>query len=456
MARGLGSHRTLAYMRAIVVDHDVEVRSSVHAILGEVGCEDVVFAGSGEEALQLALATPELDLIVLTLELTCEPFVSEVDGLALCRLLVTHCPAVPILVLSARGDVKTLQAAFAAGARDFIAKPLRAGELEARAGLALKLRAEQRIAAQREERLTLQARKLEQSKGDLERVICVDQLTGIANRRHFDYMLQLEWRRAARNATAVSVVMLDLDYFHALNELYGHLGGDLRLKRVADAMAHCLRRPSDLLARYGGEEFVALLPDTDAAGACVVAERLRLKVEELQLPHEASGCSPVVTISAGVATNVPSADRDPVELVAAADAALFRAKDGGRNRYCADVESPSEIVINRRPWPICPVAVVDPFLVQRIPSFLKRCGSELRTVREDAERGNFDQVRVMGCSLDETAGGFGIEALSELGNRIVDATHHARVDLVLDVLDELAWYLEHVQVVYRRPMLRAI
>jgi diguanylate cyclase (GGDEF)-like protein len=437
-------------MRALIVDRDASLRRIIHDVLSDVGCNDVSVAGQDDDVLALAEALPDLDLVVLALELPERP------GLELCGTLAARFPSVPILVLSATNDVTSLQAAFAAGARDFIARPLRVGELDARARLALRHRAECLRAIQREERLTSQARRLEQSKGDLERVICVDQLTGVANRRHFDNMLQLEWRRALRAGSALSVVMLDLDYFHALNELYGHLGGDLRLKRVADAMAHCLRRPSDLLARYGGEEFVALLPDTDAAGACVVAERLRLKIEELQLPHEASACHSVVTISAGVATGVASVDRDPETLVAAADAALFRAKNGGRNRYCADATAPSAVIPNRRPWPICPVAVVDPFLVQRIPGFLDTCAGELRVTRLAAEGGDFESVRVMGSKLEETAGGFGIEALAELGTRVVHAAQRTQLEETLDVLDELAWYLTHVQVVYRRPLLHAM
>ena len=436
-------------MRALIIDGDASIRRTIHDVVSEVGCDDVSFAEWDDEVLSLAEALPDLDLIVLAFELR------ELPGLELCGVLATRFPNVPILVLTATNEVASLQAAFAAGAQDVISTPLRVGELDARARHALRRRAAWQSSLQREEQLTLRAHRLEQSKDDLERVACVDQLTGIANRRHFDDLLQLEWRRAIRAGSALSLVILDLDSFHALNERYGHLGGDLRLKRVADAMAHCLRRPSDLLARYGGEEFVALLPDTDTAGACVVAERLRLAVEELQLPHEASRHA-VVTISAGVATGAPSADGDPETLVAAADAALFRAKDGGRNRYCADATAPSAVTVNRRPWPICPVAVVDPFLVQRIPNFLEGCTSELRATRDAAKHGEFGNVGRMGRTLEEAASGLGIEALAELGSRVVDASQRAQLDEALEILDELAWYLMHVQVVYRRPMLRAM
>src|SRR5213078_4081981 len=113
---------------------------------------------------------------------------------------------------------------------------------------------------------------LKREKEDLERLVCVDALTGIANRRHALALLEAEWRRSSREHQPLGLVMIDLDCYHAYNEQYGHLGGDACLQRVCEAMVKCLRRPSDFLGRYGGEEFMAVLPNTDSVGAKIVAE----------------------------------------------------------------------------------------------------------------------------------------------------------------------------------------
>jgi diguanylate cyclase (GGDEF)-like protein len=156
----------------------------------------------------------------------------------------------------------------------------------------------------------------------LHRMSNTDSLTGTANRRHFDDTLTLEWRRAVRGATPVSLIMADIDYFKPFNDTRGHQAGDELLRRVAQTLQSRLHRAGDLVARYGGEEFAILLIGIDAEHARDVAERVRSDVEAL-------GC---VTISAGVASIVPSRDNRPEELVSAADAALYEAKRAGRNR----------------------------------------------------------------------------------------------------------------------------
>jgi diguanylate cyclase (GGDEF)-like protein len=166
----------------------------------------------------------------------------------------------------------------------------------------------------------------------LERLSSLDGLTGVANRRRFDEVLDLEWRRAARMGAPVSLVMLDLDHFKEFNDANGHLAGDERLRQVAQALAATLGRAGDLVARYGGEEFVVLLPGMAAADASALAERLRASVEALGLSHNASRVAPVATLSAGVATAFAEERTSPAALVATADAALYRAKREGRNR----------------------------------------------------------------------------------------------------------------------------
>ncbi|HEX3111494.1 MAG TPA: diguanylate cyclase [Thermoanaerobaculia bacterium] len=155
----------------------------------------------------------------------------------------------------------------------------------------------------------------------LHRLSNTDALTVMANRRHFDDTLTLEWRRAVRSATPISLVMVDVDFFKPYNDTHGHQAGDELLRRVAQTLQSRLHRVGDLVARYGGEEFAILLVGVDAEHAREVAERARADVEALG-----------VTISAGVASIVPSRDNSPDRLVSAADAALYEAKRGGRNR----------------------------------------------------------------------------------------------------------------------------
>ncbi len=158
-----------------------------------------------------------------------------------------------------------------------------------------------------------------------------DGLTGIANRRAFDEALQKEWSRASRNGTELSLLMIDVDFFKAFNDMYGHPAGDSCLCRSAVAIQAGLRRPPDLAARFGGEEFVALLPGTTPHGARDVAERLRRDVEALAIPHLGSP-NARVTVSIGVACVIPQPGDAAMGLIEAADQALYRAKHTGRNR----------------------------------------------------------------------------------------------------------------------------
>ncbi|MBU0575608.1 MAG: diguanylate cyclase, partial [Proteobacteria bacterium] len=159
-----------------------------------------------------------------------------------------------------------------------------------------------------------------------------DGLTGIANRRHFDEFYQQEWKRALREETPLSLLLCDLDFFKNYNDTYGHQAGDDCLRAVAGVLQKGLRRPGDLTARYGGEEFIVVLPGTLREGALAVAESLRRAVEALAIPHSASAAASVVTICLGVSITVPGPGESPADLLAAADRALYQAKEGGRNR----------------------------------------------------------------------------------------------------------------------------
>lgn len=160
----------------------------------------------------------------------------------------------------------------------------------------------------------------------------IDGLTGIANRRRLDEVLPHVYAESAREGRPLSILMLDLDFFKGYNDCYGHLMGDEALRQVAATILGSIERATDLAARFGGEEFIVMLSNTDEAGARRVAERIRSAVEALSIPTEASKASDVVTISAGVASAVPTPEGSAKDLVEAADAALYRAKQSGRNR----------------------------------------------------------------------------------------------------------------------------
>ena len=164
----------------------------------------------------------------------------------------------------------------------------------------------------------------------LEHLAQEDGLTGLANRRYFDARLAINFQQALESQTPLAVVMVDVDEFKKYNDLYGHLGGDDCLQRIAQALRTAVLRSTDLVARYGGEEMVLLLPGTDADGALEVAQRARLAVVDLQIPHAAAVLG-TVSISLGAAAWVPQPGSTPFELLKAADEALYRAKQGGRN-----------------------------------------------------------------------------------------------------------------------------
>jgi diguanylate cyclase (GGDEF)-like protein/PAS domain S-box-containing protein len=171
---------------------------------------------------------------------------------------------------------------------------------------------------------------------ELEELSFRDGLTGVANRRRFDALMELEWSNARRNRQPLSLIMLDIDYFKQYNDCYGHLEGDICLKRVARMLTAAATRARDLLARFGGEEFVLVLPETDAAAARMLAERCRDLILGEQIPHEQSSISPVLTISLGVGTVIPGHDDELLPFIDAVGKRLYEAKQQGRNRIVAD------------------------------------------------------------------------------------------------------------------------
>jgi diguanylate cyclase (GGDEF)-like protein len=216
-------------------------------------------------------------------------------------------------------------------------------ELEAiRADLENRVRERTRALEARNAELTQLRLALETANQRLKRLVAVDALTGIANRRHFDRALERELRRARRENLPLSLVFLDLDEFKRFNDTYGHARGDEVLRLVARTLDETFRRGGDLVARYGGEEFAVILPGVDSRRAELYAERLRRRIWRLSLPYQASQAADRVTISGGVATAHPGLLVTPDDLLYAADKALYRAKCLGRNRIASGSVVPKE------------------------------------------------------------------------------------------------------------------
>jgi diguanylate cyclase (GGDEF)-like protein len=280
---------------------NIEILSSI------LGAEyGILFATSGREALDLVVGqTPDLILLDIMMP--------EMDGYEVCKRLKANPPThnVPVIFITALSEEADETRGLEVGAIDYISKPISAPIVKARVRNHLQLKRYRDI---------------------LEDLSARDGLTGIANRRRLDESLAREWLRGRRNQSPLSVCLIDIDFFKRFNDCYGHAAGDDCLRRVALALASVSRRPADLVARYGGEEFVCVLPDTDAAGADLLADKFRGAVIALGIPHADSTIAGQVTISGGVATAIPTKESSAAELLEAADRLLYQAKKTGRNR----------------------------------------------------------------------------------------------------------------------------
>lgn len=184
-----------------------------------------------------------------------------------------------------------------------------------------------------EQRVADRTRELAAANQKLEVLSTTDALTGLANRREFERVLEKEWRRTDRTADAFGIIMIDVDHFKKYNDRYGHQAGDDCLRRVGRTIADSLRTATDIACRYGGEEFVVVLSRTDADGARMTAERIRGAIGDLRIPH-VMGVAGTISVSIGVAFTHADPGDDPMTLVARADTALYAAKEAGRDRVC--------------------------------------------------------------------------------------------------------------------------
>jgi two-component system chemotaxis family response regulator WspR len=257
-----------------------------------------------------------------------------IDGLALVRAYRTHAATrnTPVIVLSTREEATAKRDAFAAGANDYLVKIPDTIELLARVRYHTQafINRQQRDDAYRA--LRQSQHKLLEANFELQRLMNMDGLTGLNNRRRFDEYAATEWRRAIRQREPFALLLADVDEFKSYNDTYGHLVGDEALKRIAAVIRASCGRPADLPARFGGEEFAIILPGTGMDGAAHIAAVARKGLQELNIPHSGSSVADCVTISIGAAACTPTNEAALLDFIHCADQALYEAKTSGRNR----------------------------------------------------------------------------------------------------------------------------
>jgi two-component system chemotaxis family response regulator WspR len=261
-----------------------------------------------------------------------------VDGIELVRTYRTTPGTrdVPIIVLSTKEEAFVKREAFAAGANDYLVKLPDAIELVARIRYHSRSYVNQLQRDDAYRALYQSQRQLQETNIELQRLTNVDGLTGLSNRRYFDEFVDAQWRLAMREQNPISLLMVDVDDFKRYNDTYGHLAGDEVLKRLAALLGETFSRPTDLSARFGGEEFVVVLPNTPAAAARLLGQRLVERVRNSLITHSASTVSRYVTVSMGGATRTPNSVGPFHAFIHAADQALYRAKNAGKDRLVMD------------------------------------------------------------------------------------------------------------------------
>ncbi len=319
-------------MDILIVDDSQSIRLFLERVLNTCGYDNLDFACNGQEAFEMVESKQqsgqEYDLILL------DVILPEYNGIDICIKLKSeyNMDEVPIIMVTGKEDEETLKNAFAAGAMDYITKPISIIELKARVNSALRLRraVKKRMAREKElEKLTLE---LQNANRKLNKLAAIDGLTGLSNRRFFDKTLKKEAARMAREDKNLGILMVDIDNFKNYNDTYGHQAGDDCLKKVANTISETVYRPGDLAARYGGEEFVVILPDTDREGVYEVSERIRQAIENLNIEHSDSSVADHVTVSVGAAVSEVEENDDGERIVKLADDALYQAKENGRNQ----------------------------------------------------------------------------------------------------------------------------
>jgi len=291
----------------IVDDEPMNVKLLQESLKDEY---EIITAANGKDAVQIAMGERQPDIILL------DVMMPEMDGYVVCRTLreTPETRDIPVILVTALKEEAFEEKAFQLGAADFITKPFSIAIVKGRVKNHIEMK---------------KYRDLQKQNSN------IDELTQIANRRKFNEVLENEWSRCKRAGVPLSLIIADIDKFKDYNDFYGHLKGDECIYQIAQVLKEELQRPADLAARWGGEEFACILPDTDLIGAKIIAERLRLAVQELRIPHEASPVEKYITVSVGVSAIIPTPVNQCEDLIQSTDEALYKAKESGRNKVYA-------------------------------------------------------------------------------------------------------------------------
>ncbi|AWB66855.1 diguanylate cyclase response regulator [Saccharobesus litoralis] len=291
----------------IVDDEPLNIKVLGQALSGSYRVKTAI---NGTRALEIAQGEETPDLLLLDIQMP------DIDGYEVLLALKQsdRTKSIPVIFITGRDGAEDEARGLELGAMDYITKPFNIPVVMARVRnqLALKQKADL-----------------------LEKLVSIDGLTEIPNRRAFDEAFIREWRRCTRAQAPLSMIMIDIDCFKPYNDNYGHSKGDEVLKKVAERLSNELKRGGDFVARYGGEEFVVILPETEIHSAVYVAESLRNTIVEAQIPHKYNLAADFVTISLGLAYCIPREDLEPITLQNKADKMLYRAKNEGRNQVVA-------------------------------------------------------------------------------------------------------------------------
>jgi len=293
--------------KVLIVDDSATNRQ----MLGDLLQTDymVLLAKDGEEGVDLAqLHQPDVILL--------DVMMPDVDGYEVLRRLKDdeRTSSLCVVFITGQDSPEEEERGLVEGASDYVTKPLHPMVVKARVALHMQVVRQRRM---------------------LEILANIDGLTELPNRRQFDTVFAAEWARSGRTGRPLSVAIIDVDFFKRYNDHYGHAMGDQALQAVAKSLRKRIQRPADLVARYGGEEFVVVMPDTPRDGAMELAERLRIGIEGLGIPHKRSSAAICITVSIGIASTGPEAITSAEVLMELADGRLYRAKKAGRNRVMA-------------------------------------------------------------------------------------------------------------------------
>ena len=321
MTNASGALQASGRHKILIVDDTTANIEILYKILH--GEYDVYFAKNGRDGIKVVQREMP-DLILLDI------MMPEMDGYQVCTQLKADplTASIPVIFITAMGSEEDETKGLDYGAIDYLTKPISPPIVRARVRNHLELK---------RSRDTLEAlgRELVDKNLELKKLAREDGLTGLANRRHFNEILEAEIKRAYRTRQFLSLILCDVDYFKRFNDFYGHVAGDKCLQVIGATLLSTFMRAGDLPARYGGEEFAVILPETTPDSAEKLAEKLRQKVVARAIPHAQSDALEVVSFSIGVVGAQVTRERNAEWFISTADRALYDSKENGRNRVTA-------------------------------------------------------------------------------------------------------------------------